>query len=147
MKKNLFLLGAATSCLLFVSLASSSQGKVAREISAADKAVILDMFKKSLKTNQYYLEFNYGKPSFEKYGSLDVTPAGLSQMRQNITPLVDYDNLDAMTFFKSYPEMSFLYAMRGTTYNGAETYTLEKFLGKANAARVEAIINKYTGGH
>jgi len=141
MKKMLGLFGLF-AVILFSSLNSAAQnskkrkappGEVTYKLIAADRAVIIDIFK-SLDPQHYHLEFAPGK---EVYGTLAISSDDLAAIRRGSSP-TDANNL----IYSWYYEIPLLYII-GKTRTGID---LETVLGKDNAARLKAVVTKYTGG-
>jgi hypothetical protein len=128
MKQLSFFIGM----LLMLSFSQEAK-KVAKEVSAKDKEVIVEIFK-TLYEEQYRFEFSkeesYGKKPVGK-----MSPASLRNGGQ-----VTISNSIVKTY---YPTMNFWFAVNNPK---PPAEGLSGVFGKANAARLEAIVNKYTAG-
>src|SRR5688572_20950604 len=120
---------------LFAQGGKKRKGEPPKSISAADKTVIIDIFK-TLDQQYYYLEFEKGT---EVYGTKTLVSAdNLELIRKEQVPL----GSDHLIIGSYYYQAGFVFII-GKTRSGI---SLETVLGKTNATRLEAIINKYTGG-
>ncbi len=145
MKKIVTMLGLLTVIFISLSFSSAAQnskkrkgpsGEVTSKLLAADKAVVIDIFFKSLDLQHYYLEFTQGQNK-EVYGTLSISGDDLAAIKRGSAP-TDATKL----IYGWYWQMGLLYVI-GKTRTGVD---LETVLGKENAARLQAIITKYTGG-
>ena len=144
MKKIVTMLGLLTVIFIAISFSSEAQnskkrkgpsGEVTSKLLAADKAVVIDIFK-SLDPQHYYLEFTQGQNK-EVYGTLSISGDDLAAIKRGSAP-TDATHL----IYGWYWQMGLLYVI-GKTRTGVD---LETLLGKENAAKLQAIITKYTGG-
>src|SRR5688572_6047477 len=141
MKKQFILFGFLTIILFSLSASSLAQGSKKRKgeppksISATDKAVVNDIFR-TLDQQYYYLEFEKGT---EVYGTKTLVSAdNLESIRKGQIP----SGSDHLIIGSHYYQAGFVFII-GKTRSGI---SLETVLGKTNATKLEAIINKYTGG-
>lgn len=120
---------------LFAQGGKKRRGEPPKTTSAADKAVIIDIFR-SLDPQYYYLECEKGT---EVYGTRTLVSADiLESIRKEIIPA----GSDHLIIGSYYYQMGMVFII-GKTKSGI---SLETILGKTNATRLQAIINKYTGG-
>ena len=106
-----------------------------RTLSAKDKSAINDIFK-TIGVRNFRMEFGLN----EAYGSYLLPDPVVKALRSGSH--IDSDILVTDDLYKSYqPQLSFWYYLDRSRSEG-----LEGIFGKANAARLNAIINKYTGG-
>ena len=120
---------------LFAQGGKKRKGEPPKSISAADKAVVIDIFR-SLDAQYYYLEFERGN---EVYGTKTLVSAdNLESIRKGLIP----SGSDHLIIGSYYYQMGMVFII-GKTKSGI---SLETILGKTNATRVQAIVNKYTGG-
>jgi len=141
MKKQFILVGILTIILFSLSASSLAQGskkrkgEPAKSISAADKTVVIDIFR-TLDQQYYYLEFEKGT---EVYGTKTlVSTDNLESIRKGLIP----SGSDHLIIGSYYYQMGMVFII-GKTRSGI---SLETALGNTNATRLQAIINKYTGG-
>lgn len=118
--------------LLMLSF-SQREAAATKEVSSKDKEVIIEVFK-TLYESQYRFEFSkdegYGKKPVGK-----MSPGSLRNGNQ-----VTISNSIVKTYF---PTMNFWFAVNNPQ---PPAEGLAGAFGKANAARLQAIVNKYTGG-
>jgi len=139
MKKNLIAFVLFTSLVFIIPENANGQGgkkrgAPTRVISDADKAVVIDIFR-SIDPSVYYLEFKRGS---EVFGSTTiVTQEQLIDIREQ-RPVIGTKNYLIGSYYYG---MSMVYIIK--TREGVR---LEDIFGKTHAAKLEAIINKYTGG-
>ena len=128
--------GLLTVIFLSYSLSSAAQdaetekGAKTKELSTADKAVIIEIFK-TLESKYYYLRFKNN----EVYGLKTMQPSAISDVKMgqfHVTSVIA----------KWYKEIDLLYAIEKPN-----TADLKTIFGKANASRLNAILTKYTGGN
>lgn len=120
---------------LFAQGGKKRRGEPPKTISAADKAVVIDIFR-TLDQQYYYLEFEKGT---EVYGTKTLVSAdNLESIRKGLIP----SGSDHLIIESYYNQIGMVFII-GKTKSGI---SLETILGKTNAARLQAIINKYTGG-
>lgn len=137
MKKQ-FMLPAFLAIILF-SLSASvlAQGekaeKPAKTLSSNDKEVIIEIFK-TIDASLYRFQFSKD----ESFGTKLVSPLSASDLRKG--KKINFPNSISETYF---PIMNFWFAVDKPTF---PTEGLEGIFGKANVARLQAVINKYTGG-
>ena len=123
------------SAILVAQEGKKRKGEPPKTISAADKAVVIDIFR-TLDQQYYYLEFEKGT---EVYGTKTLVSAdNLESIRKGLIP----SGSDHLIIGSYYHQMGTVFII-GKTRSGI---SLEAVLGKANATRLQAIINKYTGG-
>ncbi len=129
--KKLLTISTLLVLFSFLSAAQNPESieKPIKLLSAADKAVIIEIFK-TLDPKDYYLEFK----NKEVYGLKKMQPSALFAIKT--------DQLHtASAIIKWYKEISLLFVIAQPS-----TVDLKTIFGKANAARLQAIITKYTGG-
>jgi hypothetical protein len=120
---------------LFAQGGKKRRGEPSKTISPADKAVIIDIFR-SLDPQYFYLECERGS---EVYGTKTLVSAdNLESIRKEIIPA----GSDHLIIGPYYYQMGIVFII-GKTRSGT---SLETILGKTNATKLQAIINKYTGG-
>ena len=120
----------STSSIQPDQAASNATPKI---LTAKDKAVIIEIFK-SINEEDYRMEFNNN----ELYGK-KVLPDSYIQALRTGNLLEDIG--DSYLFQTLQPKAGFWYYT-----NKPKDIGLEKFFGKDNAARFQAIIKKYSGG-
>lgn len=123
---------AIISFVLSLSVQAQEEKKVIKEISAKDKATIIDIFK-TIESPLYRIEFN----SNETYGSKFI---GSSTDYLRVGKYIGFLNAIVETY---YPAMNFWFVVMKPT---PPAEGLEGIFGKQNAAKLKAVINKYTGG-
>lgn len=134
-----------SGCLLFIlSLTIGAQTtenqknattKPVKTLSAKDKAEVIEIFQ-SLDANLYRLQFNGFK---QTYGQLDVP----GPMRSQLLLGAEFPSISEPWIIGSYyTSIGFYFVVRKPA---PPAEGLEGALGKANAARLEAIVTKYTG--
>lgn len=122
----------------FLSLTVSAQpeSKTKKEpikiLSAKDKATIIEIFK-TIESFLYRIEFD----KEESYGSKFI---GSSTENLRIGKQVPVSNAISETY---YPTFNFWFVVMKPA---SPAEGLEGIFGKQNAARLQAIINKYAGG-
>ena len=136
MKKQFILFGFLT--ILLVSLSASSpvnekNENSAKELSAKDKEVIIEIFK-TLSEDQYRFEFSEN----ENYGAKVLPKAMWYSLRSG-----KKGSLSGSIVQNYYPAINFWFVVNNPKPPGEG---LEGVFGKANAARLQAVINKYTSG-
>lgn len=135
MKKQFMLATFLTLMLFSLSASLLAQGKKkeepTKELSAKDKAAFIEIFK-SLPAQQYYLSFNTGG---ENYGTLVVPVVDVVRIRTGMAP-VEPDKY----IYKWVGSIGLTYVILPTRSGS----NLESVLGTANAAKVEALVKKYT---
>src|SRR5688572_25686771 len=120
---------------LFAQGGKKRKGEPPKSISATDKAVVIDIFR-TLDQQYYYLEFEKGT---EVYGTKTLVSAdNLESIRKGLIP----SGSDHLIIGSYYYQMGMVFII-GKTRSGI---SLETALGNTNATRLQAIINKYTGG-
>lgn len=138
MKKQ-FMLPALLIIILFsmsasVSAPGEKTEKSAKTLTAKDKDVIKEIFK-TIGANQYHMGFEKN----EAYGVYQL-PAGLLNALRTGSR-IDADDVTGGLYKTYQPDLAFWYYINWKSSAG-----LESVFGKANAARLQAIINKYNGG-
>jgi hypothetical protein len=137
-----FLAFNLSNCLLVVLIISSAQpagterstiGRSPKVISAKDKADINELFKTSIGIRYYRMEFD----NRDAYGAFELSDPIVNALRKGYQ--LDHDLVAGQTYKSYQPNLAFWYFIN-------KAGSLEGVLGKANAARFNAILNKYTGG-
>ena len=106
-----------------------------RTISAKDKAAINDIFK-TIGVRNFRMEFENN----EAYGAYKLQDVVVKFLRSG--SYIDADILVTEDLYKSYqPQLAFWFYINRNRSEG-----FEGIFGKSNAARLEAIIKKYSGG-
>ena len=114
------------------------RGEPAKLISDADRTAIVEIFK-TLEAGDYYMEFAVPKPAVV-YGSKKVDWTDLQLLKDNHPTLPSLWHA-----YRYLPEIGLTFLIK----IGAKSQlklTLPEIFGSGNAARLEAVINKYTGG-
>ena len=128
--------------LLIIILCSFSASSLVRdeknersgkELSAKDKEVIIGIFK-TLSEDQYRFEFSKD----ENYGMKVLPKAMWYSLRSG-----NKETFAGSIVQNYYPAINFWYVINNPKSPGQG---IEDVFGKANAARLQAIINKYSGG-
>ena len=137
MKKQ-FMLSGFLAIILFsfsaFSLVRNAKNESsAKELSAKDKEVIIGIFK-TLNEDQYRFEFNKD----ENYGTKVLPKAMWYSLRSG-----NKGTLSGSIVQNYYPAINFWFVVNNPK---PPAEGLEGLFGKANAVRLQAIINKYTGG-
>ncbi|HEX6846206.1 MAG TPA: hypothetical protein VF144_04475 [Chitinophagaceae bacterium] len=106
-----------------------------KTLTTKDKAAIRDIFK-TIGERNFRLEFGTN----EAYGSFVLQDAVVKALRSGTH--IDIDILATSHFYKSYqPELAFWFYINRDRSEG-----LEGIFGKSNAAKLQAIIKKYSAG-
>ena len=137
MKKQFILFGFLTilpfSLSAFSLMRNAKNEKLAKELSAKDKEVVIGIFK-ALNEDQYRFEFSKD----ETYGA-KVLPKALWYSLRSVKEAT----FSGSIVQNYYPAVNFWFVVNNPK---PPAEGLEGLFGKANAARLQAIINKYTGG-
>jgi hypothetical protein len=128
-----------SSCLLVILVIGSAQtaatnstiDRSPKVISAKDKADINELFKNSVGIRYYRMEFANG----ETFGAFDLNATITYKLRKGYQ--LDIDDLVGGLYKTYQPQLAFWYFVN-------KSGSLEVVLGKASAAKFEAIMNKYT---
>jgi hypothetical protein len=134
--KKLILLNVILSFLLHTSIPAQEipnvpAPEIKKPMTSKDKEVIVEIFKSADET-RYRLEFSPG----EIYGKKSVSVSDWGKLRSGIdVPIVQSI---AATYI---PKTNFWYVFTRAKKSSDQ---LETLLGKSNAAKLNALINKYT---
>lgn len=131
MKK--YLLQATVLLLMIIAVSfSKSAAPTPRTIAAKDKTTIKEIFK-TIGVRNFRMEFGNN----ESYGSYVLNDQVIKAFRSG--SYIDTDLLATGDLYKSYqPGLAFWYYINRSSSEG-----FEGIFGKANAARLNAVINKY----
>lgn len=109
----------------------SANERTPKVISAKDKADINELFKTGVGIRYYRMEF----ADREVFGAFQLNETIANALRKGYQ--LDHDMVSGQVYKSYQPQLAFWYFIN-------KTGSLESVLGKANAARFQAIINKYT---
>jgi hypothetical protein len=121
------------SSVLPAGAEKSTVGRSPKVISTKDKADINEIFRSSVGLRNYRMEFGNG----ETFGAFELNSTIAYKLRKGYQ--LDLDDFSGQLYKTYQPKLAFWYFV-----NKSGTEGVEAVLGKANAARLQAVINKYT---